>query len=141
MFEQLDMSQAVNDHRDPEIPPISFQNMICVGDGPTDVPCFTVMKQNDGQAISVYNPDDPQRVGFKKCYQLSAHRVKHIAPADYRPQHAFTHVARANGRGNGKPHRVTAQNSPLRPERCARQNSREKLHAALGRRPDELMHL
>ena len=45
------------------------------------------MKRNGGQAIAVYNPDDPERLGFKKCYQLSAHadRVKHIAPADYRP--------------------------------------------------------
>ena len=81
----LNMEQDVNDHMPEEARRVPFRHMIYVCDGPTDVPCFTVIKKNGGLAVAVYNPDDPTRRSFKKCYDLTRHadRVHFMAPANY----------------------------------------------------------
>ncbi|MEX2491631.1 MAG: HAD family hydrolase [Nitrospirales bacterium] len=82
----LNMDQDVNDHMPEEARRVPFRHMLYVGDGPTDVPCFTLMKKNGGFGVAVYNAADDSRRSFEKCYQLAHHagRVHFMAPADYR---------------------------------------------------------
>ncbi len=80
--EYVDLSHDVNDHMPEEERRIPFHNMIYIGDGPTDVPCFAVLTHRGGIALAVYNPQIGR--SFGTCMRLQeAKRVDGIAPADY----------------------------------------------------------
>jgi len=61
---------------------IPFQNMIYVADGPSDVPCFSVVKRNGGKTFAVYNPE--RRDEFAQNDRLrQVGRIDHYGPADF----------------------------------------------------------
>ncbi len=59
--------------------PIPFQNMIYIGDGETDVPCFRLVKDLGGLSIAVYPAGARERA---ERYREEG-RVNCVVPADY----------------------------------------------------------
>lgn len=63
---------------------VPFPNMICIADGPSDVPVFSVVNQFGGRTFAVYKPGASAE--FKQANLLQQQdRVDSIGPADYRP--------------------------------------------------------
>ncbi len=61
---------------------VPFSNMICVADGPSDVPMFSVLKQLGGKNFAVYDPLDGDH--FDQVSRLvEQERVIASFPADY----------------------------------------------------------
>jgi predicted mannosyl-3-phosphoglycerate phosphatase (HAD superfamily) len=61
---------------------VHFKDMMFLGDGLTDVPSLSMMKDRGGMPIGVYNPDS--QLALKQATQLiKEERVFFTAPADY----------------------------------------------------------
>lgn len=62
---------------------VPFTNMIYIGDGETDIPCFRLVKDRGGYSIAVYKPNTK---GAKaKLNNLAKDgRINFMAPADYK---------------------------------------------------------
>lgn len=74
---------SINEYMPEGERPIPFGNMLYIGDGLTDVPCMTVIKNYGGFAVAVHNPNN--RSSIAVCRELaSANRIDYYAPADYR---------------------------------------------------------
>jgi hypothetical protein len=74
---------AVNARIRPEDRRVPFGNMIYVADGPSDVPAFSVLRQNNGTAFAVYDDDDPTSLEQADNLRREG-RVDHFGPTDYR---------------------------------------------------------
>jgi len=64
--EARDNPYEVNTEVDPEERRIPFENMIYIGDGITDIPCFSLVKDRGGRVFGVIDSDDEGDEGTAK---------------------------------------------------------------------------
>lgn len=75
----LNDSSAINRYVPQSERPVPFQNMVYIGDGETDVPCFRLVKDLGGLSIAVY-PEGGRKQAER--YREEG-RVNCVVPADY----------------------------------------------------------
>jgi hypothetical protein len=75
-------NKKINEFVKMEDRPIPFKRMIFIGDGDTDIPCFSLVKSLGGHSIAVYKPKTPYAKG-KAEKLIEDGRVNFITPADY----------------------------------------------------------
>ncbi|MCF8243218.1 MAG: haloacid dehalogenase-like hydrolase [Melioribacteraceae bacterium] len=79
VYEHKDINRYVPD-KDRAVP---FKNIIYIGDGETDIPCFRLVKDRGGNSVAVYKPHTP-KAKTKSEEMFNDGRVNFIAPADFR---------------------------------------------------------
>lgn len=62
--------------------PVPFSDMVFIGDGDTDIPCFRMVKSQNGHSIAVYKPST-HGAKEKAKKLIKDGRVNYIAPANY----------------------------------------------------------
>ncbi len=75
-------NSKINEFVPKEDRPVPFNNMVFLGDGDTDIPCFRLVKDQGGHAIAVYKPNTRGAKG-KAEKLIKEGRVNFIAPASY----------------------------------------------------------
>jgi hypothetical protein len=69
-----------------DLPPeelhIPLSQVIYVGDGESDIPCFSLMNQQQGTAIALYKDSTPEEWG-RDLKITQSQRVANLAPVDY----------------------------------------------------------
>ena len=70
---------SINEYMDISSRPITYENMIYIGDGFTDVPCMKLLKQKQGKSFAVYTESNK---AFCETL-IRDNRVSNIFPADY----------------------------------------------------------
>lgn len=75
---------SVNRYVEPNKRPVPFTNMVFIGDGTTDIPCFRLVKDQGGLSVAVYTPHKKGKGGKKEAAKyLAEERVHAVVPANY----------------------------------------------------------
>lgn len=77
VFDQTD-DKNVNQRKDEKH--VEFRNIIYLGDGLTDIPCMTLVKEKGGKSIAVYQPHKKDKV----MPLLEENRVNYICESNFR---------------------------------------------------------
>jgi phosphoserine phosphatase len=72
----------INQYIEKDRRPIPFENMIFIGDGATDIPCFRLIKEQGGLSVAVFKPNT-KNARSKADKYLKDGRVNSIMPANY----------------------------------------------------------
>lgn len=85
---------GVNRYVPKEDRPVPFENMVFIGDGATDIPCFRLVKDQGGISIAVYTPN--KKGGKEKASSyLRDGRVHAVVPAIYTADSELDRIVKA----------------------------------------------
>lgn len=87
-------NQKINDFQPKDERPVPFSNIIFIGDGETDIPCFRLVRDQGGHSIIVY---ESSRKGAKsKAIKIiEQQRADFLAPTDYREGKTLDKIVKA----------------------------------------------
>ena len=90
--EYLNRQYVVNEPMDPKERPVPFENMVYIGDGPTDIPCMSLVTTMGGYVIGILGKDKPN-----KAWALGyGRRVNATVPPEFsRGEYSYTHLKEA----------------------------------------------
>lgn len=78
----LSDNAKVNQYVDKKDRPVPFENMVFIGDGATDIPCFRLIKEQGGLSVAVFKPHTKGAKSRAERY-IADGRVHCALPANY----------------------------------------------------------
>lgn len=91
----LSDNAAVNKFVEKRDRPVPFENMVFIGDGATDIPCFRLIKEQGGLSVAVYKPGTKGARSKADGYHADG-RVHCAVPANYSEGGELDKIIKAN---------------------------------------------